>query len=400
MEPAGRVLQVYMLGEFSLVYDERKIDDQSSRSKKVWTLIQYLIANRTKDISQNDLIDVLWPEGEEIGDPANTLKTIVHRARQALDKLAFEDGKNIILYRSGAYAWNNDLPVEIDAEEFLSCCDAAEKVSGEKKLSLLMRALGRYRGDYLPKAAFEPWAIPLSSYYRTRYIRAAHDALALLAEAGRCADVVSLCRRASVIDPYDESIHLALIQSLVAIGAQQEAMNHYNYVTEMFFSHFGVTPSPELTQLYKEIVRTSKMTEMDLGIIREGLAESERAEGAFYCELEFFKDVYRIQARNANRNGQIVHISLITVLDGYGKKLTQAKMNTAMERLRDIIAASLRRGDVFTRYSVSQYLLMLPLANFENAEMVMNRVTRNFRRAYPKMELLLHYSALPLDPVL
>ena len=389
-----------MLGEFSLVYGSRKVDDQSSRSKKVWTLIQYLLANRLKDISQNDLIEVLWPEGEEIGDPANTLKTIVHRARQAIDGLAYDDGKNIILYRSGTYAWNNDLPVRVDAEEFIALCDEAEQTSGDAKLSLLMKALALYHGDYLPKSSFEPWVMPLSSYYRTRYIQAVHSAVAMLDSAGRFGDIVSLCRRASVIDPYDESIHLALIQALVATCAQQEAMSHYNYVTEMFFSHFGVTPSPELTQLYKEIVRTSKITEMDLGVIREGLAESQLISGAYYCEYEFFKDVYRIQARNISRNGQTVHVALISVLDGYGKKLTQAKMNTAMERLREVVTKSLRQGDVFTRYSVSQYLLMLPLASYENTEMVLNRVMRNFRHAYPKMEMLLHFSALPLDPIL
>ncbi|HWQ57815.1 MAG TPA: bacterial transcriptional activator domain-containing protein, partial [Clostridia bacterium] len=221
----------------------------------------------------------------------------------------------------------------------------------------------------------------------------------MLTQAGRYGDIISLCRRASVIDPYDESVHFALIQALVATGAQQEAMSHYNYVTEMFFSHFGVTPSQELTQLYREIVRTSKNTEMDLGTIRSGLTENERADGAYYCEYEIFKDIYRIQARNASRNGLVIHVALITILDGYGKKLTQAKMNTAMERLREIIAKSLRRGDVYTRYSVSQYLMMLPLANYENTQIVMDRVTRNFKHAYPKMELLLHYSALPLDPL-
>ncbi|HWQ59079.1 MAG TPA: BTAD domain-containing putative transcriptional regulator, partial [Clostridia bacterium] len=224
MEAVKSVLQVNMLGEFSIVCGERKVDDQSSRSKKVWTLIQYLIANRMKDISQNDLIEVLWPEGSEIGDPANTLKTIVHRARQAMDTLEFEDGKNIILYRSGTYAWNNDLTVEVDAEEFLSCCDVAERATGDKKLAHLMRALSYYRGDYLPKASFEAWAMPLGSYFRTRYIQAVHEAVAMLTQAGRYGDIISLCRRASVIDPYDESVHFALIQALVATGAQQEAM--------------------------------------------------------------------------------------------------------------------------------------------------------------------------------
>lgn len=401
MESAGAILQIYMLGEFSLACGERKVDDQSSRSKRVWTLIQFLIANRMKDVSQNDLIEAIWPEEDHaVGDPANTLKTIVHRARQALDSLEFEPGKNIILYRNGAYAWNNDLPVSIDAEKFILACDAAETATGEKKLALLMQALAYYCGDYLPKSSFEGWVMPLSSYYRSRYLQTVHSAIEMLTQAGRYDDIVSMCRRASVIDPYDEEIHLALIQALVSTGAQQEAMSHYNFVTEMFFSHFGVTPSSKLTQLYREIVRTSKNTEMDLGIIRTGLAESERAEGAFYCEYELFKDAFRIQARNLSRNGQIVHLALLSVLDGYGKKLTLARQNMAMERLRDVIGKSLRQGDVYTRYSVSQYLVMLPLANFENAEMVMNRVTRNFKRTYPKMEILLHYSALPLDPML
>ncbi len=399
METAQLVLQIHMLGEFSLACGDRRVDDQSSRSKKVWTLIQFLIANRMKDISQNDLIEVLWPDADEIGDPANTLKTIAHRARQTLDSLAFAPGKNIILYRNGTYVWNNSLPISVDAENFIASCDAAEAVGGEERLAHLMQALAHYCGDFLPKSAFEEWVMPLSSYYRTRYLHAVHSAIELLARVGRYDDIISLCRRASVIDPYDEAIHLALIQALVSIGAQQEAMSHYNFVTEMFFSHFGVTPSEELTRLYREIVRTSKSTEMDIGVIREGLSESVRNAGAFYCEYELFKDVYRIQARNLGRNGQTVHLALISVLDGYGKKLTLAKRNAAMERLRDVIAKSLRQGDVFTRYSVSQYIIMLPLASFENAEMIMNRVARNFKRTYPKMELLLHYSALPLDPV-
>lgn len=400
MKSDGSTLNINMLGEFSFVSSLCRVDDQSSRSKKVWTLLQYLIANRFRDVSQNDLIDTLWPEGEEIGDPANTLKTIVHRARTAMEPLGVADPKDILLYRGGTYSWNNDIPVLIDAEEFSRCCDAAERTSGDEKLKLLMGAIELYHGDFLPKSSLEQWAMPLTSLYRTKYIQAVHSAVEMLREDGNYEKLIAVCRKAAVIDPYDESIHFALIQALVATGDQQEAMNHYNYVTEMFFTHFGVTPSEELTQLYKEIVRTSKSTQMDLGVIRDGLEERERAQGAFYCEYEFFKDIYRLEARSASRNGQAIHIALVTVLDGYGKKLTTAKLNTAMLRLREIITASLRRGGVFTRYSVSQFMVMLPSASFENADMVLNRITRNFRHTYPKMEILLHFSILPLNPLM
>ncbi len=393
-------LHINMLGGFSMTSAHNTIDDQSNRSKKLWTLLEYLIANRHKDISQNDLIDVLWPEGEEVGDPANTLKTLVYRVRAVLDELHFVPGKNLVLYRRGAYHWNNDLNVTVDSEEFDRLCDEAAAGDDDCRLALMMQALELYKGDFLPRSALDDWATPLSAYYRARYIKTVHDAVDLLNTAARFDEAIQICQRAVIIDPYDESIHLHLIQALVETGAQQEAMKHYNYVTELFFTRFGVTPSEELTTLYKEIVKTSKTTEMDLGVIKEGLAEQELIPGAFFCEYEFFKDIYRLQARSAGRNGQIVHIALITVMDGYGKKLTQTRLNTAMDRLKDVIRTSLRRGDVFTRYSVSQFLLMLPSASFENADMVLSRVTRGYKRIYPKMEILLHYSVLPLDPLM
>lgn len=97
-----KTIHVNMLGTFSLVYGGEVVDDKCSRSKRVWTLIQYLIANRRKEISQNELIEAIWGE-EEIGDPANSLKTIAHRARAILDKLNFVSGKDMIVFRNGCY---------------------------------------------------------------------------------------------------------------------------------------------------------------------------------------------------------------------------------------------------------------------------------------------------------
>ena len=52
-------LYINMLGEFTLRYGENVISDQEGRSKKLWLLIEYLVTFRGKEISQNDLIDLL-----------------------------------------------------------------------------------------------------------------------------------------------------------------------------------------------------------------------------------------------------------------------------------------------------------------------------------------------------
>ena len=69
-----------------------------------------------------------------------------------------------------------------------------------------------------------------------------------------------------------------------------------------------------------------------------------------------------------------------------------------MENLKNLMCLNLRRGDVAARCSVSQYIVMLPQANYENACMVMERIVRAFFRQYPHSPAQLRYSVQPLEP--
>jgi hypothetical protein len=41
---------------------------------------------------------------------------------------------------------------------------------------------------------------------------------------------------------------------------------------------------------------------------------------------------------------------------------------------------------------------MLPSANLEDSEKVLQRVSGNFRKEFPHMKVLLHYTSLPMEP--
>jgi DNA-binding SARP family transcriptional activator len=395
-----QTLIINMFGVFSMTYGTHTVNDKSNRSKKVWTLLEYLITFRDKEISQNDLIELLWPD-EDADNPANALKTLLYRVRAVIEELQFHNGKNIIIYRRGTYAWNNELPILVDTEEFERLTAQAASCEDEtERLRCLTSALSLYKGDFLPNAADELWSVPISTYYHSKYIKHVHEAISCFMEQARYDAVISVCRHAVLIDPYDEQLHHALIQALVATGAQQAAMQHYDYVTDLFFSQFGVTPSEGLTALYKEIVKTNNATELDLSIIKEGLRESMLRPGAFFCEYEVFKDIYRLEARVAARTGQVTYICLITLAEPLGKALSPKTVSGCMERLKETIDLSLRRGDVYTRYSVSQYLIMLQSASYEKSDMVMKRILRNYKKAFPKSKADLHYKLLPLDSLL
>lgn len=394
------ILQINMLGGFSLTYHGETMVEQTSRSGKVWTLLEYLVTFHEKDVSQNEVIELLWPDDESISDPSNTLKTLLHRVRTQLATLADGSLRKAITYRRGSYRWAPEVPFTIDVEEFDKLCkQATQETDDGLRLELLRHATSLYKGDFLPRSALEPWVIPINTYYRTQYVRTVYETLELMTNAARFDEALDLCQRAIAISPYEEGIHQIMIQTLLAKGAQQEALQHYKHVTDLFFDQFGVSPSDELTALYKEVVKTDKSMELDLNIIKEGLQEDSPEKRAFYCEYAFFKDFYQLGARSALRTGQAVQIALITISSSRNKDLTQAQITTTMEQLKEVIAVSLRRNDVFSRYSLTQYLLMLPMASFENGQMILSRITTAYHTKHPRVPITLQCKLLPLDPI-
>ena len=106
-----------------------------------------------------------------------------------------------------------------------------------------------------------------------------------------------------------------------------------------------------------------------------------------------------MEARSASRTGQSVYIGLMTVMNAAGDALPNQKtMNRVMDALHDTIRRTLRRGDIFTRYSLNQYLIMLPTTTFETSGMVMERIKKAYRREFPNTPVLLKYSTTPVTP--
>lgn len=393
------MLKINMLGGMSLSYKDKTINDHDNRSKKLWILLAYVITFRDKELAQNDFMELLWPN-EESSNPGNALKTLFHRVRAMLNGLEYLSGNNMIIQDNGTYSWNKRLPIILDIDEFEKTYrKGSDCENDEEKLYNYLIALDLYKGDFLPKLATESWVVPINTYYHSLYVRLIHETLELLMQKEAYDEVVRRCNIAISIEPYDEFLYYNLIQALVRMGNQQSALNQYEKMTELFFNRFGVTPSEELTALYKEIVRTTNSMETDLSVIKRHLQEQEAQPGAFYCEYEFFKNIYRLQARALARSGQAIYVGLITLTNASGGKLPVKILNNAMTKLNDCIRLSLRQGDVYSKYSISQYIIMLPSANYENGRLVMARVAGRFRRENPHSQAMVNYTLHPLEPL-
>lgn len=65
---------------------------------------------------------------------------------------------------------------------------------------------------------------------------------------------------------------------------------------------------------------------------------------------------------------------------------------------QELIRINLRKGDVVARCSASQYVIMLPRANYENSCMVADRLMNAFYRRYPHSPARLRCVVQPLEP--
>lgn len=396
----SELLQVNMLGTFSIAQGDQRVDDSSNRMRKVWLLLAYLIHNRKTRIPQDQFLSLLQGAGsDESADPNGRLKAMFHRARTLLGQLDSSAGHDMIIRKDGTYAWNTELPLTLDTEEFEQLCRQAESSSdGETRLALLQQAVALYKGDFLSKLSMEPWVMPLSAYYHRLYLDAVQQALALMESKELWPDSVSLCRHALKIEPYSEELYQHLIRALISSGDQVRAVEAYETMSEILFSTFGVMPSDESRALYREASREAGTLTVPTGAVRDMLREPAGLAGAMYCEYDFFRLLYQVQARSIIRTGDTIHIALFS-LHGYrGKVLSRRSLDRAMDNLQDLLIHNLRQGDIVTRCSVSQLIVMLPQANYENSCAVCQRILKAFSRKYPHSPADIHYSVQPLEP--
>lgn len=393
----GPTLQVQMLGQFTLRYGDRTISDSDDRSRRVWSLLAYMLYNHGRSFAQEELIHLYWSNGEKSADPGNALKSIFHRIRTALDKLQPGLGRLLIRRKAGRYFWNNVMPLSLDTEDFEAHFHAAEAAGDDDvRLAEYQAALALYAGDPLPRMTDEIWTIPIVAYYHSLYTRAAASAIELLEKQERTAEAVALCRQAIHIEPYQEDLYEHLMRGLLRTGDMKGAMSVYEEMSELLFAHFGVMPSETLRTLYRQATRTVNDRTLTMDEVCSQLAEPAPHGGAMVCEYDFFKILYRAEARSIARNDHSANICLLSVSGKDGEMLARRSLDPAMNNLQVLVQNNLRRGDVIARCSISQYIILLPQANYENSRMVADRLVSAFYRRYPHSPARLRYTVQPL----
>lgn len=391
---------VKMFGEFSIRRGDMVVSNDQSRTKKVWMLLEYLIANRNSEISQEKLIELLWDD-EDCDAPLNALKNLIYRCRKTLSALDTDNTIDFIKFERNTYAWNNQLPMQVDTEEFDACYKAAMRpdCSDEQKVEHFLRSIALYQGEFLPKSSYSNWVVSKNAYYAGLYNESILKVAPYLSKDGDYDQIIRICEQAISLYPFEEQIHRLLLEAYLKQKQPGKALRHYQYILDLFYRELNVDLGESFKDLYEEISSGVNRIEHDLSIIKRDLMEEQENGGAFLCNYDVFKSLYRIQARSMMRTGQSVYVALFTLNNRLGDVPPEKILQDTMPILQECVVGTLRKGDIVSKYSPAQFVVILPLTTFENGEKVLKRIANHFKMCYHGKEVVLSTRLKSIEPV-
>lgn len=123
-----------------------------------------------------------------------------------------------------------------------------------------------------------------------------------------------------------------------------------------------------------------KSLKVDIEQIRCELSETRQVPGAFCQDYESFVNIYRFMERCLIRSQSSIYSILFTLSDKQGDFPILEESGQLMECLHEIIQYSLRAGDVFTRYSSCQFLIMVCNASDIDTDSIAKRIQDRFHQ--------------------
>jgi two-component SAPR family response regulator len=245
-------LKIYTMGRFSILEDGKPIHSRKKAQRKPMDLLKVLIALGGRQVSQDLIIDYLWPDAE--GDVSRkSFATTLHRLRKKIgtpDALQLSNG---CLTLSQKHCW-----VDVWAfERIVNNIDKLWEKSGDEKAILQAiqfsnKAIDLYKGPFLFEQLNEPWTIFYRERVRNKFLRLVGKLGRYWEKNGELNKALECFQKSLEVDGFDEETYRRLMVCYKRMGLNSKALEVYNRCKNIMTAKFGVGLSQAT-----EIVRAS-----------------------------------------------------------------------------------------------------------------------------------------------
>jgi DNA-binding SARP family transcriptional activator len=249
-EPALPRTRIQLCGRLVAEIEGRRIEgDLPGRLGRL--LFAHLVANRDRNISRAELVEVLWPDGAPRAADGD-LRALLSKVRRAV-------GREALGLRS---RFRLELPPDawIDLEAAGESLHRAEAAVAAKQWarawSASLVALVAARREFLA-GEDAPWIHEWRRYLEDVETRAleCYIAASIGVGASELAGAERSARRLIRKEPYRESGYRLLMEALAANGNGAEAIKVYGDLRRLLRDELGISPSPTTQELHKRLLR-------------------------------------------------------------------------------------------------------------------------------------------------
>ena len=252
--PRQGLLQIFVLGKFGLVANERGIAVEKWKRRQAVTLLKFLVTHLDRPVHRERILDYLWPEvDEERG--WGRLKVTMYYLRTQLR--ASGAGEDALQTMGSAYLLRGDA-VWVDSENFEKLVTEGRSLQDEGRYDEALRCYDEaqflYRGDYLEQDVYADWCAEERERLGEIYMEMLTRKAGCHAQRKEYVEAAQLCRKGLVHDPCRENLHCLLMHYLVQLGRTDSAIAQFRQCRNVLRREFGVEPMPETRRLHEEIL--------------------------------------------------------------------------------------------------------------------------------------------------
>ena len=383
-------VKVTLFGNFSLTSGQTVLKEKDIYANKMVQILVYIIVNRDTPVMSRRLNEEFWAGNSR--NPESALKNLMYRLRSRLKELGIEE---YICTQPGGYQWNPEILVETDYEQFEKLREDLEKQTDNSvRKELCRKMIDSYHGNISARLVYESWLQPQILKYQTMYLEAAKILSSIYEQEGDWRELELLCRKIVAQEPLDEDIQYWLIRSLQKQQKYDQAMHQYEEAKRRFYKDLGIKTLEKLQGIFQDAAADNRIQTADIADIVCEASEKEEPRGAFFCDYQIFRQIYRLEMRRIDRAGISEYILLLTVrragkIQPEGKVKADSGLLEGAGILEQVAKETLRIGDVVTRSGALQYVILLSACSYEAGLAVAERIKKKFLRKirYRKLEL-------------
>lgn len=252
-------LRVQLCGEFRVWRGKKDLTHSLTRLGKPKTLLKIFVTHAGRIFSQDELIELLWPDAPADASAVNLRKRISELRKALEPHLSRGSQSQYILTRPGGYCFNAQAPYTTDILESMRAWEEGQRFESAGQFGQAIceyeRAIALTQGEFLAEDRYEEWTLTLRERWHEMVLKTLSRLAECYARLREYQHALEQCRKILELAPTSESAYRQKMLYHYLAGEESEAAHTYQTCVETLKRALDLQPSPETRALYEQIIK-------------------------------------------------------------------------------------------------------------------------------------------------